>query len=138
MREIAETVLEVFGHGSQLHYAPGAVRQPVDATMDISLARRQIGWTPAYSLRAGLEDFRRIVEAETRRTAGMKGTDDMRTLGEELSETLGLENDGGPFVIAEMSGNHNQSLETARWPSSTPPPRPARTRSSSRPTPPTP
>ena len=64
VREIAETVLEVFGHGSRLHTAPGAVRHPVDATMDISLARRQIGWTPAYSLRAGLEDFRRIVEAK--------------------------------------------------------------------------
>lgn len=37
----------------------------------------------------------------------------MLTLREELSKTHGIANDGSPFVIAEMSGNHNQSLERA-------------------------
>lgn len=37
----------------------------------------------------------------------------MLTLREELSKTHGIVNDGSPFIIAEMSGNHNQSLDRA-------------------------
>lgn len=37
----------------------------------------------------------------------------MLTLREELSKTHGIANDGSPFIIAEMSGNHNQSLDRA-------------------------
>ncbi|GAA6194423.1 pseudaminic acid synthase [Phaeobacter sp. NW0010-22] len=37
----------------------------------------------------------------------------MLTLREELSKTHGIANDGTPFIIAEMSGNHNQSLDRA-------------------------
>ncbi len=37
----------------------------------------------------------------------------MKTLMQELSETRGIADTGGPFVIAEMSGNHNQSLDRA-------------------------
>lgn len=37
----------------------------------------------------------------------------MDTLRQALSKTTDLPDDGSPFIIAEMSGNHNQSLETA-------------------------
>ena len=37
----------------------------------------------------------------------------MKTLMQELAETRGLRDSGGPFVIAEMSGNHNRSLDRA-------------------------
>lgn len=37
----------------------------------------------------------------------------MQTLRQALSQTHGIADDGTPFVIAEMSGNHNASLERA-------------------------
>ncbi len=37
----------------------------------------------------------------------------MQTLMQALSASHGITDDGGPFIIAEMSGNHNQSLDRA-------------------------
>lgn len=37
----------------------------------------------------------------------------MQTLMQALSASCGIKDDGGPFIIAEMSGNHNQSLDRA-------------------------
>jgi pseudaminic acid synthase len=37
----------------------------------------------------------------------------MRTLRQALAASHGIPDDGSPFVIAEMSGNHNQSLDMA-------------------------
>ncbi len=37
----------------------------------------------------------------------------MQTLMQALAQSHGIEDTGGPFIIAEMSGNHNQSLDRA-------------------------
>jgi len=37
----------------------------------------------------------------------------MLTIKQELSQTFAMPSPVGPFIIVEMSGNHNQSLETA-------------------------
>jgi len=37
----------------------------------------------------------------------------MLTLRQNLAKTHGISDDGRPFIIAEMSGNHNQSLDRA-------------------------
>jgi pseudaminic acid synthase len=37
----------------------------------------------------------------------------MQTLMQALAATTGIPDDGAPFIIAEMSGNHNQSLDRA-------------------------
>lgn len=37
----------------------------------------------------------------------------MKTLMQEMVERRGITDTGGPFIIAEMSGNHNQSLDRA-------------------------
>ena len=37
----------------------------------------------------------------------------MKTLMQEMVERQGITDTGGPFIIAEMSGNHNQSLDRA-------------------------
>jgi dTDP-glucose 4,6-dehydratase len=55
IRQLAELVLEMTGSGSQLAFEPLPVDDPTQRRPDIGLARKLLGWEPAYDLRAGLE-----------------------------------------------------------------------------------
>jgi len=52
--ELAETVLEVTGSSSELHFEPRPVDDPMQRQPDITLARTLLGWEPRISLREGL------------------------------------------------------------------------------------
>jgi dTDP-glucose 4,6-dehydratase len=54
IRELAETVLEVTGSSSEIHFQPLPVDDPTQRQPDISLARRVLGWEPTVDLRTGL------------------------------------------------------------------------------------
>lgn len=54
VRELAEIVIELTGSSSKLIFQPLPADDPKQRRPDISLARRELGWTPAVDLRAGL------------------------------------------------------------------------------------
>ena len=68
MRELAETVLELTGSRSELASHPLPEDDPKVRRPDISVARRELGWSPEVTLRAGLERtipyFRKRVEED--------------------------------------------------------------------------
>jgi dTDP-glucose 4,6-dehydratase len=52
--ELAQTVLEVTGSGSEIRFEPLPVDDPTQRRPDITLARRILGWEPTVSLKEGL------------------------------------------------------------------------------------
>ncbi len=54
IRELAETVVELTGSGSQIVYKPLPHDDPQRRRPDIGLAREQLGWAPKTPLREGL------------------------------------------------------------------------------------
>ena len=54
VRELAEIVIELTGSSSKLIFQPLPADDPKQRRPDISLARRELEWTPAVDLRAGL------------------------------------------------------------------------------------
>jgi dTDP-glucose 4,6-dehydratase len=55
VRELAETVLDLTGSGSEIVYQPLPEDDPKVRCPDISLAREVLGWEPRVPLRAGLD-----------------------------------------------------------------------------------
>lgn len=58
VHEIAELVNEVFGNDGNMRYETDTWEALTPACMDISRVRTELGWSPAYELRSGLEDFK--------------------------------------------------------------------------------
>ena len=54
VKEIAELVIELTGTRSEIAYAPLPADDPTQRRPDLTLARRELGWEPVTSLRAGL------------------------------------------------------------------------------------
>jgi nucleoside-diphosphate-sugar epimerase len=52
--QLAETVLEVTGSRSEVHFEPLPTDDPAQRQPDISLARRLLGWEPTVDLPTGL------------------------------------------------------------------------------------
>ena len=67
IREIAESVLEVFGSPGTLDDQSAEGKHAGGGWMSIQLARKELGWHPRYSLRDGLLDLSRRQPAETKR-----------------------------------------------------------------------
>lgn len=61
--EMAETVNAVYGNEGNCRVEDPREGPVSEARMDISRAARDLGWTPAWDLRAGLADMRRRAEA---------------------------------------------------------------------------
>ena len=59
VREIAEAVNGVFGNQGNLRDDEAVDGPPLEATLDISRARRLLGWAPRLDLADGLRDLRR-------------------------------------------------------------------------------
>ena len=63
-RELAELVIEMIGSRSKLVQLPLPSDDPSQRRPDISLAKRELDWSPQVELRAGLEQtiayFRRL------------------------------------------------------------------------------
>ena len=57
--EIAETVNKVFGNVGGIDYIGQRNELAPRTVMDLSTAKSDMGWSPAYGLYEGLEDFRR-------------------------------------------------------------------------------
>jgi dTDP-glucose 4,6-dehydratase len=55
VRQLAELVLEMTGSDSELSFEPLPIDDPTQRRPDIGLARKLLGWEPAYDLHAGLE-----------------------------------------------------------------------------------
>lgn len=55
MKQLAQTVIELTGSGSQLVYKPLPQDDPTQRQPDITLARTRLSWEPRVPLRAGLE-----------------------------------------------------------------------------------
>ncbi len=55
IRELAELVIEMIGSRSKLVQLPLPSDDPTQRRPDISLAKRELDWTPAVPLREGLE-----------------------------------------------------------------------------------
>jgi dTDP-glucose 4,6-dehydratase len=55
IRELAETIREVTGSGSELISTPRPVDDPQVRRPDLTVARRELGWEPTVALREGLE-----------------------------------------------------------------------------------
>lgn len=55
IRELAETIVSLTGSTSRLTYKPLPTDDPRQRRPDISLARRELGWTPEVSLEQGLQ-----------------------------------------------------------------------------------
>jgi nucleoside-diphosphate-sugar epimerase len=54
VKEIAELVVELTGSRSEIAYLPLPADDPAQRRPDLTVARREIGWNPATSLRDGL------------------------------------------------------------------------------------
>jgi dTDP-glucose 4,6-dehydratase len=54
VKEIAELVIELTGSKSEIAYAPLPADDPTQRRPDLTVARREIAWAPATSLREGL------------------------------------------------------------------------------------
>jgi UDP-glucuronate decarboxylase len=55
MRELADLVIETTGSRSKIAFLPLPDDDPKQRQPDISLARRELGWSPTVQLREGLE-----------------------------------------------------------------------------------
>ncbi|MDZ4811291.1 MAG: UDP-glucuronic acid decarboxylase family protein [Pseudomonadota bacterium] len=55
IRELAERVIALTGSGSQLVFMPLPADDPTQRQPDISLARRELGWSPGIALEQGLQ-----------------------------------------------------------------------------------
>ena len=73
IREIAGAVLDTFGRPGTLIDQSVQGDRPGGGWMSIQLARKELGWHPAYSLRDGLMDFLRRREASTKSTSESAG-----------------------------------------------------------------
>ncbi|WP_297771203.1 NAD(P)-dependent oxidoreductase [uncultured Roseovarius sp.] len=57
--EIAETVNDVFGNAGNIRYDTDSDAPMPETCMALDAAKTDLGWRPAFDLRAGLEDLRR-------------------------------------------------------------------------------
>lgn len=67
IKELAETIIELTGSGSQIVYKPLPADDPSRRQPDISLAREKLGWEPTVPLREGLAktiDWFRTINVE--------------------------------------------------------------------------
>jgi len=67
--ELAQTVVEIVGTGSDIVHRPLPVDDPTQRRPDITLAREQLGWEPAIQLEEGINRtaaaFRRVLHLDS-------------------------------------------------------------------------
>jgi dTDP-glucose 4,6-dehydratase len=74
IRELAELVLEMTGHRSEITYRPLPEDDPKTRKPDITVARRELRWEPRVPLRQGLERTLPYFESALERNGGAART----------------------------------------------------------------
>jgi dTDP-glucose 4,6-dehydratase len=74
IRELAELVLEMTGHRSEITYLPLPEDDPKTRKPDITVARRELRWEPRVPLRQGLERTLPYFESALERNGGAART----------------------------------------------------------------